>query len=110
MFSIVPRAENIIEVCQSPPCHFSGAPELLNWFEAAAGIKCGESTADGKITLQRCNCVGACDTGPVAKIGDQVFGDLNEEKTKDLVNCCRDGLSAGNKIFDTEGKSCASIK
>ena len=91
MFSTKPRGEYVIEICQSTPCHFDKADEAVRWFEAAAGIGMGETTADGKITLFRTSCVGACDIGPVAKIGDAVFGNLTEEKARDLVRGCREG-------------------
>ena len=91
MFSTVPRGEYLIEICQSAPCRFSKAEEVAGWFEAAAGIKVGQTSADGKITLARTSCVGACEVGPVAKICDAVFGNLNEEKVKTLIKCCREG-------------------
>jgi len=91
MFSITPRGECLIEICQSAPCHFSKAQQVVGWFEAAAGIKIGQTSADGSITLARTSCVGACETGPVAKIGDDVFGNLTEEKVKALVESCRKG-------------------
>jgi len=95
MFSTEPRGAYLIEICESAPCRFGSAgiraQELVSWFEAAAGIKIGETSADGKITLARTSCVGACDIGPVAKIGDDVFGDLDEGKVKELVRLCREG-------------------
>jgi NADH-quinone oxidoreductase subunit E len=91
MFSTEPRGENVVEICQSVPCHFTQADTVVGWFEAAAGVKVGETTADGKITLFRTSCVGACDIGPVAKIGDDVFGSLTEEKVKTLVKSYREG-------------------
>jgi NADH-quinone oxidoreductase subunit E len=91
MFSTRPRGENVIEICRSTPCCFTKAEEVVKWFEAAAGVKVGETTADGKITLSRTSCVGACDAGPVVKIGDDVFGDLTEGKVKTLVQSYRDG-------------------
>ena len=91
MFSVVPRGGYLIEICQSTPCHFCNAGQVVVWFEAAAGIKVGETDAEGKITLARTSCVGACDSGPVAKIGDFVFGNLDLEKVKELVKCCREG-------------------
>jgi len=90
MFSAEPRGEFVVEICQSTPCCFTGAQQIAGWFEAAAGIKMGETTKDGKISLFYTSCVGACDIGPVAKIGDDVFGSLNEEKVKTLVKCCRE--------------------
>ena len=91
MFSTKPRGEYVLELCRSTPCHFTKAEEVLRWFEAAAGIKAGETTADGRISLLRTSCVGACDIGPAVKIGDNVFGNLTEEKVKTLVKCCREG-------------------
>jgi NADH-quinone oxidoreductase subunit E len=91
MFGTKPRGEYIIEICQSTPCHFSKAGEVVQWFEQAAGIKTGETSADGRLSLFRTSCVGACEIGPVAKIGDEVFGNLTEEKAKALVKCCYEG-------------------
>jgi NADH-quinone oxidoreductase subunit E len=100
MFSTEPRGEYVIEICESAPCRFSSAStaskagkarQIISWFEAAAGIRLGQTSADGKITLARTSCVGACEIGPVAKIGDDVFGDLTEEKVKALVSGCREG-------------------
>ena len=89
MFHTTPQGEFIIQICNSAPCHFCNADEVVSWFETAAEIKVGQTTADGKITLARTSCVGACEIGPVVKIGDDVFGNLNEEKVKALVKCCR---------------------
>jgi NADH-quinone oxidoreductase subunit E len=95
MFSNEPRGACLIEICESAPCRFGStaqrARNIVEWFEAAAGIKIGETSADGKITLARTSCVGACDIGPVAKIGDDVFGNLDEEKVKELVRRCLAG-------------------
>ena len=90
MFSVTPRGHFVIEICQSAPCHFSKANEVAGWFEAAAGIKVGQTTEDGMITLSGTSCVGACDSGPAVKIGDHIFGNLNEEKAAFLVKCCRE--------------------
>jgi len=91
MFSTEKRGEYVIEICGSTPCHFTKAEQAVAWFEAEAGIKVGETSADGRITLSRTSCIGACDIGPAAKIGDHVFGDLTPEKVKTLVKCCREG-------------------
>jgi len=91
MFSTKPRGEYVIEICRSTPCFFSHSNEVVGWFEKAAGVKIGQTTADGKITLFYTSCVGSCDIGPVAKIGDDVFGNLTEDKVKTLVERCREG-------------------
>ena len=93
MFSTKSRGKYVIEICSSTPCHFSKAAEVAKWFETAAGVKIGETTSDGKITLSHTSCIGACDIGPAAKIGDDVFGNLTEERAKSLVIFCREGNS-----------------
>ena len=95
MFSTEIRGEYVIEICKSTPCHFTKANEVMGWFEKAAGIKSGETSVDGKITLLRTSCIGACDIGPAIKIGDHVFGNLTEEKVKALVKYCREGNTEG---------------
>ncbi|MDR1922578.1 MAG: NAD(P)H-dependent oxidoreductase subunit E [Candidatus Adiutrix sp.] len=92
MFSTKPRGEYVIEICRSTPCHFTKADQVVAWFEQALGIKMGETTLDNKFTLSRTCCVGACDIGPVAKIGDEVYGDLTLEKVNVLVRSYREGL------------------
>ena len=93
MFSTKEQGEYVIEICQSTPCHFTKALEVVHWFEAATGIKVGETTKDGKLSLCRTSCVGACDIGPAVKIGDHIFGNLTEERVKTLVKCCWEGNS-----------------
>ena len=90
MFSTEPRGKHIIEICKSTPCFFSKTEKVVQWFEKAAGIRMGETSADGSISLFYTSCVGACDIGPVAKIADDVFGNLTEEKVKVLVKHCRE--------------------
>jgi NADH-quinone oxidoreductase subunit E len=91
MFSTIPRGKHVIEICQSTPCHFTEAEKVVGWFEDVLGVKVGTTTDDGVFTLFRTSCVGACDVGPVAKIGDDVFGDLTQDKVKTLVQSYRDG-------------------
>ncbi|MDR1545568.1 MAG: NAD(P)H-dependent oxidoreductase subunit E [Deltaproteobacteria bacterium] len=91
MFSTIPRGEHVIEICQSTPCHFIQAEQVVGWFEEVLGVKVGATTDDGRFTLFRTSCVGACDVGPVAKIGDDVFGELTLDKVKTLVQSYRDG-------------------
>jgi NADH-quinone oxidoreductase subunit E len=90
MFGTEPRGEFIIKICSSTPCYFNRTLEIVKWFEDAAGIKMGETSTDGKFTLMFTNCVGACDIGPVAMIGNDVFGNLTQEKVKTLVKLFRE--------------------
>ena len=91
MFSTKERGEFVIEICKSAPCHFTNVEEVERWFEEAAGIYIGETTKDGRLSLIRTSCIGACDIGPAVKIGENVFGNLTEDKVRTLVRCCMEG-------------------
>lgn len=91
MLSTEPRGEYLVEICQSAPCRFCGGSDVADWFEAAAGIKMGQTTPDGKITLTGTSCIGACEIGPAVKIGENVFGNLDREKAGDIVRRCLEG-------------------
>jgi NADH-quinone oxidoreductase subunit E len=89
MFSTIPRGKHVIEICKSSPCHVSKSEAIVKMFEELLGIKIGETTPDQCFTLLYTACVGACDIGPVAKIGEQVYGNLTREKIADIVNSCQ---------------------
>ncbi|MCL2266044.1 MAG: NAD(P)H-dependent oxidoreductase subunit E [Treponema sp.] len=90
MFKTEPVGEFEIEICRNTPCLYLHSENIVKWFEDAAGIKMGETTEDGLISLFYTSCIGACDIGPVAKIGDDVYGNLTEEKVKILIQLCRE--------------------
>jgi len=91
MFSTMPRGKYVIEICKSTPCHVTKADAAVKMFEEELGIKLGETTADNQFTLLHTSCVGACDIGPVAKIGEKVYGDLSREKVAEIVKCYKEG-------------------
>jgi len=63
-FSLTPRGEHEICVCMGTACHVRGAPSVLEQIERAIGIRAGETSADGKYTLETVRCLGACAMGP----------------------------------------------
>ena len=85
MFSNEKRGENLIRMCKSAPCHVKGAKAVLRAFEEALGVACGETTADGKFTLETCECLGICDISPAVMINGEVFGNLTPEGVRGLL-------------------------
>ncbi len=96
MFSTTPRGKYVIEICKSTPCHVTKADAVVAMFEEELGLKIGETTPDNQFTLLYTACVGACDIGPVAKIGEEVYGNLNREKIANICNTYR-GVSTCQK-------------
>lgn len=78
-FYLAPRGENMVRVCQGTACHVQGSRAILAAFADALGIDAGETTADGKFSLERVACLGSCGLAPVVMINQQTFGRLAPE-------------------------------
>lgn len=86
MLETKPRGRFLIEVCNNAPCYVSKSDRIAQFLRQELGINFGQTTADGLFTLQYMPCVGACDIGPVIKIGDRVYGNLTEEKIRKILS------------------------
>ena len=82
-FTMVPKGENVINVCLGTACFVRGAQQVLEKFEELLKIKNGETTADGKFTLTSLRCVGACALAPVVQINGKTYGAV---KTAEVAN------------------------
>jgi NADH-quinone oxidoreductase subunit E len=95
-FSLVPRGEYTVKVCLGTACHVRGAVQILEQFERDLEIKAGETTSDGKFSLEVVMCLGACALGPVVLVNDETHGEMSPDKAKKLVGALKDLGSSGN--------------
>jgi NADH-quinone oxidoreductase E subunit len=86
MYSTKPRGKNIIRLCESPPCYIKGSDNILRKLKIMLGVDVGETTKDGLFTLELCACLGVCGNAPVMMVNNDVFGDLTEEKTEEIIS------------------------
>jgi len=84
-FSTKPRGKYVIRMCQSAPCHIAGAAEVIAALEKELGIKVGETTRDGKYTLELTECVGQCQQTPGITINNKPYGGLTAEKISAIL-------------------------
>lgn len=98
MFETKPRGRFVLEVCCSTPCYYNKSVKIMQILEKELEIKAGETTEDNMFTLNYTPCVGACDIGPVIKIKDEVYGNLNEEKIKNLIVTLKAYDQKGNSL------------
>lgn len=91
MFNKEPMGKYIIEVCNSGPCFVSKGKKVAEALEKKLGIKMGDTTSDNLFTLKYTSCIGACDVAPAMKIGDEVYGNLTEEKIEKILEDYRSG-------------------
>ena len=75
-FSLRPKGENVVSVCTGTACYVKGAQAVLEEVENVLGIKAGETTKDGKFTIQDTRCLGCCGLAPVMVINEDVYGRL----------------------------------
>ena len=84
-FSLKPKGRHQLTLCMGTACHVRGAARILEAFADALGVQPGETTPDGKFSLERVACLGACGLAPVAMIGEKAYGRLVPEKVKEIL-------------------------
>ena len=72
-------------VCRGLACMLRGGYELLEHCEHKLGVKCGETTADGRITLEFAECIGACDGAPACLKDDVHVMNVTTDKADELL-------------------------
>lgn len=90
MLSVKPRAKYKIEVCTCASCYLNGSDSLESIIERNLGIKIGEHTEDWLFEFEKCSCVGACEIGPIIKVGNEIYGNLNERIVASIIGELRD--------------------
>lgn len=81
-----PLGKHRVWVCRSISCMLRGGEELLVELSKRFGIKPGETSADGKVTLEFAECLGKCEGAPCVLIDDECFGDQTVDSVVKLIN------------------------
>lgn len=84
-FSLFPKGEYTISVCLGTACYVKGSGDIFDKLKEILGIAGGETTPDGKYSLQDCRCIGACGLAPVLTINDDVYGRLTADDVADIL-------------------------
>jgi len=84
-FSLEPRGRHLVTVCLGTACHVRGGLKILEEFEKKLNIKAGETTEDGKFSLQTVACLGCCAIGPVVVIDDKYHAQTTIRKVVPIL-------------------------
>lgn len=84
-FRLKPIGEHLIKVCHGTACHVSGAPLITDEIKNQLNIEEGETTPDGKFTLESVMCLGACSLAPILVVGDDTHGKLKPTGIKKIL-------------------------
>jgi NADH:ubiquinone oxidoreductase subunit E len=82
---VSPVGKNVIKVCNCLPCEMKDVPVVVLGISREIGIGPGQTTPDGKFTLELVSCIGACDQAPAMLINDKLYGDLTAEKIAGIL-------------------------
>ncbi|MBI4638849.1 MAG: NAD(P)H-dependent oxidoreductase subunit E [Candidatus Rokubacteria bacterium] len=80
-----PKGRHVIAVCHNLSCHLAGAQEILGHLRDRLGIEVGETTEDGRVTLQAVECLCACELAPMMQVDDRYEGNLTPAKVDRLL-------------------------
>jgi NADH-quinone oxidoreductase subunit E len=80
-----PLGKHRVWVCRSISCAACGGEELLERLSAKLGVQPGQTTADGNVTLEFAECLGACDVAPAVLVDETLHGNMTNEKINELV-------------------------
>lgn len=84
-----PPAEHNIRVCLGTACHVRRAVQLLRQLEKALQIKAGETTPDGKFSLEVVRCMGACAHGPLVEVNGEFYSDLAPDGVEKIITALK---------------------
>jgi NADH-quinone oxidoreductase subunit E len=84
-FSFEKKGQTVIRICLGTACHVKGGSLIKDEAERQLGITAGQTTADGKFTLEVVNCVGACAMAPLVIRNEKYFGKFKAIELRNLL-------------------------
>ena len=80
-----PHGRTRVWVCRSISCALRDGERLLDYLCDRLGIRPGETTPDGKVTVEAAECLGACEFAPCMLAGERLLTNMTEEKIDDFL-------------------------
>lgn len=85
-FTLKPKGKYHIAVCLGTACFVKGSEKILDRVKERLGIDVGETTKDGKFSLEATRCVGACGLAPVFTVNDEVYGKATVKMIDEILD------------------------
>ncbi|MDP6762605.1 MAG: NADH-quinone oxidoreductase subunit NuoF [Planctomycetota bacterium] len=93
MFRAEPMGRRELKVCTSLSCRLRGSEELLEAFSETFGIRPGETTADGAVSLTKVECLCACELSPMVQLDERFIGPVGAQDTGTIAAIAQDARS-----------------
>jgi NADH-quinone oxidoreductase subunit E len=81
-----PLGQHRVWVCRSLPCMLRGGEELLARLAERLHVQPGATTADGRITLEFAECLGACEGAPCILVNDECYLNITPDKAEEIMS------------------------
>jgi NADH-quinone oxidoreductase subunit E len=91
MFHLEPVGRHLVEVCTNMSCGLLGAQQVLEAFETELGVRPGETTEDGEVTLRTIECAGGCGRAVVVVLDGRYREPVRAEDVPGIVEELRNG-------------------
>jgi NADH-quinone oxidoreductase E subunit len=86
LFKLQPQGKYRIQVCEGLSCYLVGGAEpVIEQVSRRLGIKPGETTRDGKFTLEVVECLASCGTAPALRVNDELYEHMTAERIDELL-------------------------
>ena len=81
-----------VRVCLGTACHVRGAMGILEELQRNLKIRPGETSKDGRFSLETVMCLGACALGPIVVLDEEYHGQMTPVKTQELIEDTHKGV------------------
>ena len=84
-FTLKLKGKYNISVCLGTACFVKGSEKILDRVKEKLGIDVGQTTPDGKFSIEATRCIGACGLAPVFTVNDEVYGKATPEMIDKVI-------------------------
>ena len=85
-FTLKPKGKYNISVCLGTACFVKGSQKIMDRLKERLNIEVGETTEDGKFSIEETRCVGACGLAPVFTVNGEVYGKATVQKLDQVLD------------------------
>lgn len=88
-FTQTRRGEHTVSVCMGTACFVKGAEDVKEALKKELKVTFGETTEDDLFSMKEIRCIGACGLAPAIMVDEKVYGHMNEENVRTVINSYR---------------------
>lgn len=85
-FTLKPKGKYHIAVCLGTACYVKGSQKIMDRLQERLKITSGQTTSDGKFSIEATRCVGACGLAPVFTVNGEVYGKATVQKLDQILD------------------------